>query len=196
MSYERLETRLLNEASRTASKFKTVKGGSNKTNFDNKVKNITVLQEELQQLQPLTLGTPSTPVQAPGDITLPWDLYHSTEQFRTIHEIKQCAKNAKPVYGVKNAQLLDMEPVRYVPDELHLLMRVMWMSFSETSSLTKSKDDYGKIIWQSTDNVSVLVKAVQSCGVCFKTWVSKTGELDWTSLSGNDIKKVLKHLPD
>ena len=44
--------------------------------------------------------------------------------------------------------------------------------------------------------VSLLVKAVQSCGVCFKTWVSKTGELDWTSLSGNDIKKVLKHLPD
>ena len=26
--------------------------------------------------------------------------------------------------------------------------------------------------------------------------VSKTGELDWTSLSGNAIKKVLKHLPE
>lgn len=61
---------------------------------------------------------------------------------------------------------------------------------------SKSKDDYGKITWQPTDNVSLLGKAVQSCGVSFKTWVSKTRELDWTSLSGNDIKKVLKHLPD
>ena len=69
MSCERLETGLLNEASRTASKFKTVKIGRNKKNFDYKVKNITVLQEELQQLQlltPRTLCTPSTSVQAPG----------------------------------------------------------------------------------------------------------------------------------
>ena len=93
-----------------------------------------------------------------GDITLPWDFYHSTEQFRTTHEIKQCAKNAKPVYGVKNGPLLDIEPVCYVPDELHLLMQVMDVLLRNVIFDPKSKDDYGKITGQSTDNVSCLLR--------------------------------------
>ena len=131
-----------------------------------------------------------------GDISLPWDFYHSDGQFRTVAEIKSCAKSSKPVYGVKNYPLLDIEPDHYIPDELHLMMRVMDVLLRNCIMDSKPKDDYGKITGQSTDNVNLLVKAVQSCGVCFKTWLSKAGELEWTSLSGNDLKKVLKNLPD
>ena len=109
-----------------------------------------------------------------GDVSLPWNFYHSTDQIRSISEIKSCAKHSKAIYGVKNAPLLDIEPDRYVPDELHLLMRVMDVLLRNVIFDAKSKDDFGKITGQSTDNVSLLVKAIQSCGVCFKTWVSKT----------------------
>lgn len=108
-----------------------------------------------------------------GDISLPWDFYHSQENFRTMNEIKQYAKGTKPLYGVKNSPLIDIEPDKYIPDELHLLMRVMNVLLRNVVSDAKSKDDYGKVTGQSTDNVSLLVNAVQSCGVSFKTWPSK-----------------------
>ena len=61
LSCERLENRLLNEVSRTTSKYKTVKGGNNKMKFDKAVKKIAVFGEELKQCQPLSPITPSTP---------------------------------------------------------------------------------------------------------------------------------------
>ena len=92
--------------------------------------------------------------------------------------------------------LLNIELDHVVPDELHLLMRVMDVLLRNIIDDAKSKDEYAKITGQSTDNLSLLVKAIQGCGVTFKTWVSKSGELDWTSLCGSDVKKVLRLLPD
>ena len=77
-------------------------------------------------------------------------------------------------------------------DELHLLMRDMDVLLRNIIDDAKSKDEYAKITGQSTDNLSLLVKAIQGCGVTFKTWVSKSGELDWTSLCGSDVKKVYR----
>lgn len=41
---------------------------------------------------------------------------------------------------------------------------------------------------QSTDNLELLIKAIQSCWVTFKPWISETRELEWTSFSGADKK--------
>ena len=59
-----------------------------------------------------------------------------------------------------------------------------------------SKDQFAKIMGGATDNLDLLVKEIQNCGVFFKTWYSKSGELKYTSLTGADMKKVLRHLPD
>ena len=59
-----------------------------------------------------------------------------------------------------------------------------------------SKDQFAKITGGATDSLDLLVKEIQNCGVSFKTWYSKSGELEYTSLTGADMKKVLRHLPD
>ena len=47
-----------------------------------------------------------------------------------------------------------------------------------------AKDNFAKIVGQPTDNVNLLVNAIQSCGI----WQYKSGDLDWTSLEGNEVK--------
>ena len=74
--------------------------------------------------------------------------------------------------------------------ELHLLMRVTGVLLRNLIYDSKSKDEYAKILGQPTDNLEFLVKAIQSCGVTFNTWTSKAGDLDWTSLSGSELKQV------
>ena len=42
-----------------------------------------------------------------------------------------------------------------------------------------------------------LVKSIRDCGVTFSVWSSKgRGDLDWISLTGNEMKRVTKKLPD
>ena len=127
-----------------------------------------------------------------GDVSLPWDHYHQDARFRTINEIKS-AKSKQ--FGVKASPLVDVEPHHYIPDELHLLMRVTGVLLRNLIYDSKSKDEYAKILGQPTDNLDLLVKAIQSCRVTFNTWTSKAGDLDWTSLSGSELKKVLTELP-
>ena len=126
-----------------------------------------------------------------GNVTLPWDFYHSEKFFRSISVIKNLARSSSKTYGVKAAPLLDVEPHHYIPDELHLLMRIMDVLLRNLIYDASPKDDYGKIVGNHTDNVNLLVKAVQSCGVPFTIWLSKSGEKEWTSLTGNSLKKLL-----
>ena len=99
-------------------------------------------------------------------------------------------------FGVKNQPLLNIEIDHFIPDELHLMLRIMDVLLRNVINDAKSKDDYGKVHNQHTDNLSLLLKNIKSCGVTFNTWTSKTGELEWTSLTGNDMKKVMTHLPE
>ena len=91
---------------------------------------------------------------------------------------------------------MNIESDHFIPDELHIMMRISDVLLRNVILDAQSKDVYAKIMKQPTDNLSLLVKAMQSCGVCFQTWTSKGGEIEWTSLSGNDKKRVLRSLPD
>ena len=132
-----------------------------------------------------------------GNITFPLDHYHTNELRRSVSEIRTLAASAsKQKYGVKHAPLLEIEVDHFVPDELHLFMRIMDVLLRNVIDDALSKDQFAKINGNPTDNVSLLVKAIQACGVTFRTWSSKSGDLEWTSLTGNDLKKVLTDLPD
>ena len=41
-----------------------------------------------------------------------------------------------------------------------------------------------------------LVLKINECGVKFQTWANKAGELEWSSLTGNDYKRLFQQLPD
>ena len=132
-----------------------------------------------------------------GNITLALDHYHREELRRSVSEIKTLAASAsKQKYGVKHAPLLEIEVDHFVPDELHLFMRIMDVLLRNLIDDAFSKDHFAKINGNATDNVILLVKAIQACGVIFRTWSTKSGDLEWTSLSGSDLKKVLTNLPD
>ncbi|XP_053374155.1 uncharacterized protein LOC123545375 [Mercenaria mercenaria] len=134
-----------------------------------------------------------------GDMTFPEGYYHTLEMLRTIQEISDLAstgKSGKQSFGVTGKPLLNIEPIRYVPDELHLLMRITDVLLRNLIDDARSKDEYGRLTGQSCDNLDILVKAIQSCGLTFKIWNAKNGDLDWTSLSGNDKKTLLRELPD
>ena len=57
--------------------------------------------------------------------------------------------------------------------------------------------DYAKIKKEKGGYLDALVDNICKCGVSFNTWTSKgKTDMDWTSLTGNDMKKVMQHLPD
>ena len=132
-----------------------------------------------------------------GDMSLPWDFHHGQYIERSIVEINSFkATSAKTNFGSKNPPLLNIETDHHVPDELHMLMRVMDVLMRNLIDDAVSKDQFAKITGGATDNQDLLVKEIQNWGVSFKTWYSKSGELDYTSLTGADMKKVLRHLHD
>ena len=132
-----------------------------------------------------------------GDISLPWDFYLSQNIVRSVDEMKSSqSTSAKANFGSKKAPLLNIETDHYIPDELHLLLRVMDILMRNLIGDAASKDQFAKITGGATDNLALLVKEIQNCGVSFKTWCSKTGDLEYTSLTGADMKKVLKNFPD
>lgn len=131
-----------------------------------------------------------------GTITHDWNYYHKDTLFRTVAEMKKLSESTKVQYGVKHTPLLNIELDHYIPDELHLLLRVMDVLLRNLIDDALSKDISAKIRGGATDNFEILVKAIKSCGVSFKHWRNKVGEIEWTSLCGNDMKRVLRELPD
>lgn len=41
-----------------------------------------------------------------------------------------------------------------------------------------------------------MVSKINECGVNFQTWANKAGELEWSSLTGNDYKLLFQQLPE
>ena len=77
-----------------------------------------------------------------------------------------------------------------------MLMRIVDILVRNIIFDDKPKEEYAKLRNGPTDNLSLIESAIMSCVVTFSTWTNKSGDLDWTSLSGNDMKKALFNLPD
>ncbi|KAL4226614.1 hypothetical protein ACF0H5_014597 [Mactra antiquata] len=129
-----------------------------------------------------------------GIITHPPDYYHSKDLFKSDSEIACSATKDK--YSVIHQPLLNIEPKYYIPDELRMMMRITDILIRTLIDDANSKDNYSKITGGHTDNLKILIEAKCSCGVSFKTWKNKAGELEYTSLSSVDKKKILRLLPD
>ncbi|CAC5396321.1 unnamed protein product [Mytilus coruscus] len=115
------------------------------------------------------------------DTTKVWDFYHSEYMKRTIKEITDLSKLSKKQF-----------------DELHLLLRIFLMCLRNLIDDATDKDvkEQARTRKLVKDNITELIEKVWSCGVTFAIWSSKAGDTDWTSLTGNAVKKVLRNLPD
>ena len=95
--------------------------------------------------------------------------YHENDTKRTIKEMRRlCTSScAKVSFGSKYDPLLIIDNGHYIPDELHLLLCITDIHLWNLIDDAMSKDQYAKPLDQATDNLELLVKAIQSCVASF-----------------------------
>ena len=135
-------------------------------------------------------------------------LYFNTPpMMRTLKKIKDLVKEGKGDYCCVKEPLLDIDLDHVVVDELHLLLRVMDIMLDNiiTEVITWDKqEDWEKPSMEPKGvHLKKLVTAIRSCGVGFDVWEVRnptdnkgTGKYEFTSLFGNDKKKILSSLPE
>lgn len=125
-------------------------------------------------------------------------LYHSSEIFRSVvEEICQLALQTENKFGVQPRPLSKVSVDHFIPDELHLMLRITDVLLRNLIDDSKDKDDMAKQNNQKVQCIDNLVELIQSCGVAFNIWVPKgSTEIDSISLFGSEKIKLLKHLPE
>ena len=121
----------------------------------------------------------------------------------TLDAIKRFV--SKQGYCCKNMPLLDVQLDHIVLDELHLLLRITDILLSniiEDSMELDDKDDFFKKKGEPKGvHLAALIKLINSCGVTFAIWEKHdearkaTGKKNWTSLMGDEKKKLLQNFP-
>ena len=138
------------------------------------------------------------------DMTKAIDYYEQASLKRTFDDIVKCSVSKS--YSVKAMPLLQIDLEDIIIDELHLLLRI-------TDRLTMNlinlmlQQDKRKVFKGSTCStftqpfLKKLEQCINSCGITFKIFEkmnadgSGSGHYDYTTLTGNDKKKLLSCLP-
>ena len=139
------------------------------------------------------------------DMSKTYDFYTSPDMVRTVENMMSCSLTNS--MGCKNLSLVGLPIQHIIVDELHMMLRI-------TDRLTDNliqecldldlKEKIGALT-KSIDNpeshLNSLVNAVRTCGVSFKVWETRdgngrgTGHFEYSSLVGEEKKKLLKLLP-
>ena len=128
---------------------------------------------------------------------------------RTIEEMNEMsAKKSGENYCCCHKPLLTIPLDKIILDELHLMLRItdilldnliedaMQWDDKESNSSAKKRANIEK-----SEHMKRLVEAINNCGVSFSIWEKRnadgkgSGTWDWTSLMGDDRKKLLRELP-
>ena len=114
---------------------------------------------------------------------------------RTIEGLKSTLPaTAAQRKGKVNEPLLHIPLKNVVPDELHLMLCITDVL---TRNLIHAAMTYDAVNSRRISNVlmrPMIAKAINSCGVSFTIYMKKDG-FEFTSLVGNDKKKLLNKLP-
>ncbi|KAL5488880.1 hypothetical protein EMCRGX_G017893 [Ephydatia muelleri] len=122
-----------------------------------------------------------------------WDVskpesYYSTTMARTLVTLRRAfashGRTAAVHQGSVNRPLTAIPVDHMMIDELHLFLRIFDVMLRN-------------LIKMSEPHTQQLVAYIRSCGVSFNIWESESsdGKVEWTSLTGEAKKKVLKLLP-
>lgn len=135
------------------------------------------------------------------------EYYNSSELKRTLQDLRESGakKKSKQNYCCVNPPMLNIELDHVIPDELHLLLRIMdvlienlvreALAWDLSDNWNKKKSE------QTNTHLTELKETIRSCGISFDIWEKRnadgkgSGQYDFTSLLGCDKKKMLKELP-
>ena len=140
-----------------------------------------------------------------ADTSRPWDFFLADSMIRTHENL--CADALQGKNGVsKGLPIFMIDSQNIVVDELHLMLRICDVLLRNLIYEAKDKDAEaqfnGKEKVMIGENLNSLCTCIRECGVTFHMWEAKdpvshagTGKLEWSSLQGPDMKKLLVHLP-
>lgn len=133
----------------------------------------------------------------------PGDAYNKEPLKLTMADVQLFAKTSQ--YCFVETPLLNIPLDHIILDELHLLLRVTDVLLSNLIEDAMEWDDKDDFLKKRGDSKGVhlrrLTELINSCGLSFSVWEKKdgdgkgSGKMDWTSLMGNEKKKMLKVLP-
>lgn len=139
------------------------------------------------------------------DMTKDEMYYWGQSMVRSIVDMKKLSTR-KFNYGCVRLPLLDIPIDHVIVDELHLLMRIGDVLIRNLIENSVNQDQKSSISTKSKASLkrTELVNCIQNCGVNFCIWETKVKDgrgdflknLEWTSLTGSDFKKLLKFLPE
>ena len=122
---------------------------------------------------------------------------------RTIEALKGDTATNAEIKNLRKGRI--NEPLLYipldnvVPDELHLLLRitdVLTKNLINAAMTYDSKNSHTIKDVMKRPMIKSLLKAIRSCGVSFNIYINKKeGGFEFSSLVGNDKKKLLNKLP-
>ena len=126
---------------------------------------------------------------------------------RTLQEIKKNVIQGKGDYCCVNKPLLDIELDHVIVDELHMLLHITDVLLDDIVTEVfdwDKEDDFEKDSNQPQGcHLRQLIAVIRSFGVGFDVWELRnpadkklTGTYEFTSLLGNDKKKLLNLLPE
>ena len=141
-----------------------------------------------------------------GDMTKPDNFYDCHPMKRTLEEMQEMAKmRPGENYCCVHQPLLNLPVDHIILDELHLMLRITDILINNLISDAMQWDEKDDI--RKTRNVPKgehlkrLLDTIRSCGVSFSVWEKinadgkGSGTWDWTSLMGDDRKKLMHELP-
>ena len=101
--------------------------------------------------------------------------------------------------GVIQPRLINIDVNHVIPDELHLLLRVTDRLIENLiiGDMAYDHNVNNVPISKQLDGplVNKLIKEIRGCGVSFSIYISSKNKREFTSLTGNDRKLLLKFLP-
>ncbi|XP_068757380.1 uncharacterized protein [Montipora capricornis] len=137
------------------------------------------------------------------DMSVPYDTYSKPPMSLTLDDIKKFSKKGE--FCCVESPLLNVPLDHIILDELHLLLRftdVLLSNLLEDAMELDDKDDYTKKRGEPKGiHLRKLTQLINSCGITFSVWEKKDGDgkgmgkMDWTSLMGDEKKKLLRMLP-
>lgn len=135
-------------------------------------------------------------------MSMPHDTYNKPPMSLPLEDVKKCAKTGE--FCCVNSPLLNIPLDHIILDELHLLLRftdVLLSNPIEDAMELDDKDDFFKKKGEPKGtHLRKLTQLINSCGVTFSVWGKKDGDgkgmgkIDWTSLMGDEKKKLLRTL--
>lgn len=137
-------------------------------------------------------------------MTKPEQYYNQPPLALSLEQVKKYAESDE--FGCKYMPLLEIPLSNIVLDELHLLLRVTDILLANLIEDAMELDDKMDFLKKKGEPKGVhlqkLVQVINGCGITFSVWEKRdnegkcSGKKDWTSLMGDEKKKLLRTLPE